>query len=64
MVENGFYPSFVNWTLIWACLKGNLDRVERWQIARFHQSSMEAEVSHEFSKLHLVRLELRGAEEG
>src|SRR3990170_679929 len=28
MVKNGLYSSFVNWSLIWVCLTGNLDRVE------------------------------------
>jgi hypothetical protein len=38
MVKNGLNSSFVYWTLIWACLTGNLDRVERRQITGFHQS--------------------------
>jgi hypothetical protein len=64
MVKNGFYSSFVYWSLIWACLTGNLNRVGRWQITGFHQSSMEVEFSHKLLKLHLVRLGRQGTEEG
>jgi hypothetical protein len=64
MVKNGLYSSFVNWTLIWACLTGNLDRDERWQITGFHQSSLEVEFSHKLLKPHLVRLGRQGTEEG
>jgi len=64
MVKNGFYSSFVYWSLIWACLAGNLDRVERWQITGFRQSSMEAEFFYKLLKLHPVRLGRQGAEEG
>jgi hypothetical protein len=60
MVKSGLYSLFVNWTLIWACLTGNLDRVERLQITGFHQSSMEVEFSHKLLKLNLVRLECQG----
>jgi hypothetical protein len=35
MVKDGFYSSFVFSRLIWACLMGNLGRVERWQIMGF-----------------------------
>jgi hypothetical protein len=43
---------------------GDLDRVERWQIMGFHQSSMEVEFSHKLLKLHLILLALQGAGEG
>jgi hypothetical protein len=64
MVKNGVKSPFVYWSLIWACLTGDLDRVERWQITGFHQSSMEVEFSHKLLKLHLARLGLQGTEEG
>jgi hypothetical protein len=64
MVKNGFYSSFVYWSLFWACLTGNFGRVERWQIAGFHQSSMEVEFSHNLLKLHPVRLGRQGTQEG
>jgi hypothetical protein len=44
MVKNGLRSSFVYWRLIWACLTGNLDRVERWQIMGFQQILKESRV--------------------
>jgi hypothetical protein len=64
MIKNGPKSSFVYWSLIGACLTGDLDRVERWQITGFRQSSMEVEFSHKLLKLHLVLLGLQGTEEG
>jgi hypothetical protein len=64
MVKNGLNSSFVYWSLIGACLTGNLDRVERRQITGFHQSRMEVECFHKSSRLHLARLESQGAQEG
>jgi hypothetical protein len=32
MVKTGLGPSFAYWRLIWACLTGNLGRVEGWQL--------------------------------
>jgi hypothetical protein len=64
MVKNGVYSSFVYWSVIWACLTGNLDCVERWQITGFHQTSMEVEFYHKPLKPNLVRLARRGTQEG
>jgi hypothetical protein len=64
MVKNGLYSSFVYWSLIWACFTGNLYRVERWQIAGFHQSGVEVEFSHKLLKLHSGLLGRQGTQEG
>jgi hypothetical protein len=64
MVKNGLYSSFVYWSLIWACFTGNLDGVERWQIAGFHQSGVEVEFSHKLLKLHSGLLGRQGTQEG
>jgi hypothetical protein len=64
MVKNGFYSSFVYWSLIWACLTGNLDSVERWQLTGFHQSLKGAEFFHKPLRLSLACLERQGMQQG
>jgi hypothetical protein len=64
MFKNGSKSPFVYWSLIWACLMGNLGRAEGWQIMGFDQSSMEVEFFHKLLKIHLVLLGLQGTEEG
>jgi hypothetical protein len=45
MVKNGLNSHFAYWSLIWACLTCNLDRVERWQTTGFQQILKEVEFS-------------------
>ena len=63
MVKTGFQSSFVYWSLIWACLTGNLGRVERGQITGLQQILKKAGFSNNALRLQLARLERQGTQE-
>jgi len=64
MVKNGLRSSFVYWSLIWACLMGNLDRVERWQIMEFQQILKKAKFFHNPLRLQLALLKRHAMQHG